>query len=95
LLQIREQTKGSQLSKSWLLRVRVGETRHPVGLGPFPQVSLAEARERAKRLVVEAKSGVNLKLKKQTDKSALLAENHKRKTFKQCAIEYMEAHSSD
>jgi len=95
LLQIREKTKGSQLSKSWLLRVRVGETRHPVGLGPFPQVSLAEARERAKRLVVEAKSGINLKLKKQTDKSALLSENQKKKTFKQCAIEYMEAHCSD
>ena len=65
LLQIRNPTReGAPLARSWILRVRVGETRDPIGLGSYPQVSLAEAREQAGKLVIEARQGVNLKAKK-------------------------------
>ena len=74
LLQVREPAqKGAQIPRSWILRVKVGNDRQPIGLGSYPQVSLAEAREQAKKLVVEAKLGVNLKDKKRTERSALLA----------------------
>jgi integrase len=75
--------------------VKVGDDRQPIGLGPYPQVSLAEAREEAKKLVVEAKLGVNLKAKKRTERSALLSAASKNKTFCDCAIAYMQAHESD
>lgn len=96
LLQVRKPAKeGAQIPRSWILRVKVGDERQPIGLGPYPQVSLAEAREQAKKLVVEAKLGVNLKAKKRTERSALLSAASKNKTFRECAIAYMEAHASD
>jgi hypothetical protein len=96
LLQVRKPAKeGAQIPRSWILRVKVGDKRQPIGLGPYPQVSLAEAREQAKKMVVEAKQGVNLKAKKRTERSALLSAASKNKTFRECAIAYMEAHASD
>ena len=96
LLQVRLPAKPEgTLARSWILRVRVGHTRDPIGLGPYPQVSLAEARDHAKRLVIEAKQGINLKAKKATARSALLSAASRDKTFKECAEAYMEAHSAD
>lgn len=96
MLQVRKPAReGAPLSRSWILRVRVGNTRSPIGLGPYPQVSLAEAREQAKRLVAEARQGVNLKAKKVAARSALLAATARNKTFQECADAYMEAHSAD
>lgn len=96
LLQVRKPAKqGAQIPRSWILRVKVGNERQPLGLGSYPQVSLAEAREQAKKLVIEAKQGINLKAKKRAQRSALLSEASKNKTFKECAEAYMDAHSSD
>lgn len=96
MLQVRKPAReGSPLARSWILRVRVGSTRHPIGLGSYPQVTLAEAREQAKQLVTEAKQGVNLKAKKVAARSAMLSAESRMKTFKECAVAYMEAHSAD
>jgi len=96
LLQVRKPAQeNAQIPRSWILRVKVGEDRQPIGLGPYPQVSLAEAREQAKKLVIEAKQGVNLKAKKRNERSALLSAASKNKTFRDCAIAYMQAHESD
>jgi integrase len=96
LLQVRKPTnEGAQIPRSWILRVKVGEQRQPIGLGSYPQVSLAAAREQAAKLVVEAKQGVNLKAKKRALRSSLLSAAAKNKTFKECAEAYMDAHSSD
>ena len=96
LLQVRKPTnEGAQMPRSWILRIKVGEQRQPIGLGSYPQVSLAVAREQAAKLVVEAKQGVNLKAKKRALRSSLLSAAAKNKTFKECAEAYMDAHSSD
>ena len=96
LLQVRKPTnEGAQMPRSWILRIKVGEQRQPIGLGSYPQVSLAVAREQAAKLVVEAKQGVNLKAKKRALHSSLLSAAAKNKTFKECAEAYMDAHSSD
>lgn len=96
LLQVRNPSKeGAQIPRSWILRVKVGDDRQPIGLGSYPQVSLAEAREQAKKLVIDAKQGINLKAKKRAERSALLTAASKNKTFKECAEAYIEAHSSD
>ena len=96
LLQVRKPAKeDAQIPRSWILRVKVGDDRQPIGLGPYPQVPLAEAREQAKKLVIEAKQGHNLKAKKRAERSALLSAASKNKTFKECAEAYIEAHSSD
>ena len=96
LLQVRNPTReGAPLARSWILRVRVGESRDPIGLGSYPQVSLAEAREQASQLVIEARQGVNLKDKKIAARSALLAAASRNKTFQECAEAYIEAHAAD
>ncbi len=80
LLQVREPAKPDQpIPRSWILRVRVGSERKPIGLGSYPQVSLAEARQQAAKLVMEAKQGVNLLAKKRAQKSALLVAASKNK----------------
>lgn len=96
LLQVRKPAKeGAQIPRSWILRVKVGDDRQPIGLGSYPQVSLAEAREQAKKLVIDAKQGINLKAKKRAERSALLSAASKNKTFRECAEAYIESHSSD
>jgi integrase len=96
LLQVRKPTnEGAQMPRSWILRIKVGEQRQPIGLGSYPQVSLAGAREQAGKLALEAKQGVNLKAKKRSERSSLIAAASKNKTFIECAESYMDAHSSD
>ncbi|MEY4644738.1 MAG: hypothetical protein RLZZ596_1569 [Pseudomonadota bacterium] len=82
-------------SRSWILRIQVGGERQHVGLGPYPQVSLAEARDQARKLSLEAKGGVNLLARKRAQNSALIAAAAKNKTFRDCADAYMSAHASD
>jgi integrase len=96
LLQIRSPARdGDPSPRSWILRLRVAGQRQPIGLGSFPQVSLAEAREQARKLSLEAKGGVNLLERKRAQRSALIAAASRNKTFKECAEAYMEAHASD
>ena len=96
LLQVRKPTKeGAQMPRSWILRIKVGDQRQPIGLGSYPQVSLADAREQAGKLALEAKQGVNLKAKKRAERSSLIVAAAKNKTFIECAESYMDAHSSD
>jgi integrase len=96
LLQVRPPSvDGAPVPRSWILRLRIAGERQVLGLGPYPQVSLAEAREQARKLSLEAKGGVNLKARKRTEQSALLAAAARNKTFQQCAEAYMEAHAPD
>ena len=96
LLQIRKPAKdGAPPPRSWILRIKIGDQRQPIGLGSYPQVSLAIAREQAAKLVIDARQGVNLVAKKRAQRSALIVAAAKNKTFKDCAEAYMEAHSSD
>lgn len=96
LLQVRKPAKeGAPTPRSWILRVKVGDQRQPIGLGSYPQVSLAMAREQAAKLVLEARQGVNLKAKKREQRSALISAAARNKTFWECAQAYMEAHSKD
>ena len=96
LLQVRPSLSSeAPLPRSWVLRVRVAGRRQVIGLGPYPQVSLAEAREAARKLVADARSGIDLLARKQAQKSALVEAYTKQKTFMHCAEAYIEAHASD
>ena len=90
LLQVRVPAQaGAPTPRSWILRVKVGDQRQVIGLGSYPQVSLAAAREQAAKLVMEAKQGVNLKVKKRAQRSSLIAAVAKNKTFRECAEAYI------
>ena len=96
LLQVRPSVSSeAPIPRSWVLRVRVAGRRQVIGLGPYPQVSLAEAREAARKLVADARNGIDLLARKQAQKSALVEAYTKQKTFMHCAEAYIEAHASD
>ncbi|NMG56112.1 tyrosine-type recombinase/integrase [Aromatoleum aromaticum] len=79
-------------SKSWILRyTSVGRERW-AGLGPYPDVSLADARDRAADYRKKVRSGIDpLDEKHQRDTLARAA-RAKAVTFDWCAAEYIKAH---
>ena len=96
LLQVRNSTgSGSKPSKSWVLRIKNGSRRVPLGLGSYPLVPLKEARDKARRLVMEARDGIDLLESKRAQRQALIDAQAKTKTFLDAANEYVEAHSAD
>ncbi|MCP5346214.1 MAG: tyrosine-type recombinase/integrase [Gammaproteobacteria bacterium] len=96
LLQIREAASSrGQISRSWILRVRVGSVRQHIGLGPYPEVSLAAARQKARSIREDVRNGIDPLQHRKDIKARLVAERAKRKTFEECAEAYMDAHSSD
>ncbi len=96
LLQVRKPIgSGKALSRSWVLRIKNGARRVPLGLGSYPLVPLKEARERARKLVLEAREGTDLLQAKRAKKQALLDAQARSKTFMDVSAEYIEAHSAD
>ena len=75
-------------AKSWLLRVRVGEKRREIGLGPYPEVSLAKARERAAVAKEMIRDGVDPIEQRKAARSALVAEQKKGLTFAEAFERY-------
>ena len=90
LLQIK-----SPVAKSWILRVRIGGARHPIGLGPYPQITLATARDKARQYLSDIHGGENPISKRKASKTALVESERRRKTFRDCAEAYLQAHASD
>lgn len=56
---------------SWLLRVKVGERRREIGLGAYPDVMLAQARDRARVARDEIRSGIDPVEKRKAAKASL------------------------
>ena len=86
---------GSPLSRSWVLRTHIGSKRVPLGLGSYPQVSLADARDEAIRMLDLIRQGIDPRVQRKELKSALIASFAKNKTFKECAEAYMNAHAGE
>lgn len=80
--------------RSWVLRMTVGSRRRDMGLGGFPDVPLADAREAARRAREEVRSGTDPIEKARAARSALIASQASALTFEQCAAKYIEANRS-
>ena len=57
-----------------MLRVYVGGTRRNLGLGSFPEISLADAKEQAKAIKLKVKDGIDPNQQKAAIKQALKQE---------------------
>lgn len=77
---------------SWVLRVTAGGKREVMGLGPYPEVGLGDARERARAAKALFAQGINPKTQRQEQQSALKAKQASLKTFKEAAVAYIAAH---
>lgn len=78
--------------RSWVLRATVGGKRRDMGLGGFPSVTLAGARERARDAREKIDKGFDPIEVRKAAKAALLAGAGRVLTFKQAAKDYLAAH---
>jgi integrase len=79
-------------ARSWILRAKMGGKRRDMGLGGFPDVTLAAAREAARTARLKIKNGIDPIEEAKAAKSALVASRAKDVTFEQCAATYIETH---
>lgn len=78
-------------ARSWILRATVGGKRRDIGLGGFPDVPLADAREKARHTRAQIEQGIDPVNVKREARSALEAAQKKEITFEQSAREYIAA----
>ena len=87
-LQLQVTTTGA---RSWVLRTLVGGKRRDMGLGGYQTVTLAGAREKARKARDEIRAGVDPIEAGKAARSALAAATAAQKTFKQCALAFIDA----
>jgi integrase len=77
-------------AKSWVFRFQLDGKRRDMGLGPFPDISLAEARGRASAHRRQRHDGVDPLDAKAAKRQAQRVSDAKGRTFKECAVEFIE-----
>ncbi|MBL1258003.1 site-specific integrase [Methylocystis sp. Sn-Cys] len=101
-LQVTQGGDGS-LNRSWLVRYATGEIKmsasgksrraeRQMGLGPYPRVSLKEAREKAQEALRLTASGQDPVEAKRASKSSAALANAKAMSFAECAEAYIRSH---
>jgi integrase len=78
------------LAKTWVLRVRVAGKRREMGLGGYPGVTLAQARERARHYREDIDKGRDPIAERIRAKAVFRAQQAADKTFEQCARTYVQ-----
>ncbi|WP_026329825.1 site-specific integrase [Thioalkalivibrio sp. ALE12] len=81
--------------KYWLLRTRMAGRYREIGLGPYPEVSLARARETASDMRQAIREGRNPLAERQERQNALLVANAKALTFDECAARYLTSKAAE
>jgi integrase len=82
-------------TRSWIFRYERFGKAHNMGLGPYPLISLADARAKAriaKRMLLDGIDPLHAKRKARTDALLQIART---KTFKECAEQYIATHDSN
>jgi len=79
-------------ARSWILRATIAGKRRDMGLGGFPDVTLADARRRARDLREQIDNGIDPIGQRREARAALAAKNAKAMTFAQCVDAYLDAH---
>ncbi|PKR60067.1 tyrosine-type recombinase/integrase [Thalassospira lohafexi] len=77
-------------SRSWILRTVVGAKRRDIGLGGYPDVSLADARESAREMKAKIKAGIDPVAERKKAKQALIRVQGKALTFEAAARTFIE-----
>ena len=81
--------------RSWLLRATVGARRREIGLGGFPDVTLSQARDRARELKGQIRDGVDPVEARKTRRSELMAAQRQGLVFSDAVTRYLAAKMND
>lgn len=79
-------------ARSWILRCSIAGKRRDMGLGGYPDVTLADARRRARELREQIDNGIDPIGQRREARAALRAALVKAMTFNQCVDAYLGAH---
>ncbi|WP_374292899.1 tyrosine-type recombinase/integrase [Paenirhodobacter enshiensis] len=77
--------------RSWLLRVRVGGKRREIGLGGYPDVTLAQARDRARETKDKIRNGIDPVEERKAVRASLTAARRRGMTFAEAVERYLAA----
>ena len=80
---------------SWVLQLMIGGKRRQLGLGPYPEVGLADAREKARQVRQGIRDGRDPLAEKVAAKSAIQAAAARAVTFEVAAADYIAAHQAE
>lgn len=72
-------------AKSWVLRTVIGTKRRAIGLGGYPEVSLSDAREKAREVKRQIEQGIDPVEQKKSRRAALIKSQTGRMTFAEAA----------
>lgn len=78
-------------AKTWILRAMVGEKRRDIGLGGYPEVTLAVARDRAREARDMIRRGVDPVEERKAARAALVASRKRGLTFADAVNKYLAA----
>lgn len=78
---------------SWILRTVVAGKRRYIGLGGYPEVSLAMARDSAREIKAKVRQGIDPIAEKRTNREALAKQSRLAKTFREVADDYIKVKS--
>ncbi len=78
--------------RSWILRTVVGSKRRHVGLGGYPAVTLAAARDKARKVREDIEGGIDPIERKRAVIARLQAARATEKTFEEAASAYIATH---
>jgi integrase len=84
-----------RVTKAWVYRFMLAGRPRKMGLGAYPDISLASARdlaEGARKLLLQ---GIDPIAQRDDRRAALVVESAKAMTFKECAIGYIKAHQHE
>jgi len=77
-------------AKSWVFRFQLDGKRRDMGLGPYPDISLAEARARAAAHRNQRRDGIDPLDAKAAQRQAQRVSVAKGRTFRECAAEFID-----
>lgn len=77
--------------RTWILRTSIGNRRREVGLGGFPDVTLAQARDRARDIKDQIRHGVDPVEERKAARAQLAAASRRGLTFSDAADKYLAA----
>ena len=79
--------------RSWVVRLSIDGKRREMGLGGYPTVSLAQARQKARTARSDTHMGLDPVAQRKDARIARQALKATQKTFSDCAKAYIDAHS--
>ncbi|OAJ61540.1 integrase [Paraburkholderia ginsengiterrae] len=85
----------SPTSRSWILRVKIGDKRREIGLGAYPAISLKDAHTKAQIERDKIRAGVDPILERKAAESALRLAQASEITFTEAAKQYINSHAHE